>query len=66
VVIFSAQDLPKKLGTAAAESRQMAREMLPVLLPEGCYANSRQFSLNPWTDELAEVVYPELRGKRSD
>jgi hypothetical protein len=64
-VIFFAQELPEKLATVAAESRQMAKEMLAVLLLESCYANSRQIGLNPWTDELAEFLYPELKGKLS-
>jgi hypothetical protein len=62
-VIFFAQELPKKLETVAAESRQIAREMLAVLLLECCYANSRKSCLNPRTDELAELLYPELKGK---
>lgn len=60
------QILPEKLATVTAESRRMAREMLAVLLPETCYANNRQSCLNPWTDELAESLYPELKGKLSN
>jgi hypothetical protein len=62
-VIFFAQDLPNKIVSVSTESRQMAREMLAVLLLESCYANRRQSCLNFRTNELAEFLYPELKGK---
>ena len=62
-VIFFAEDLPKQLASVSAASRQIAREMLAVLLLETCYANRRQSCLNSRTDKLAELLYPELDGK---
>lgn len=62
-VKFFAHTLPKQLFSATTESRQMAREMLAVILLEMCCAHGRQATLNFLTDELAEFLYPELKGK---
>jgi hypothetical protein len=62
-VKFFAHILPKELLSATAESRQMAREMLAVIVLELCYSNDRKATLNFLTDELAEFLYPELKGR---
>jgi hypothetical protein len=62
-VKFFAHVLPKELPSATAESRQMAREMLAVIVLELCYSHDRKSTLNFLTDELAEFLYPELKGR---
>jgi hypothetical protein len=62
-VKFFAHTLPEQLLSATAESRQMAREMFAVIVLELCSGFDRKATLNFLTDELAEFLYPELKGK---